>query len=239
VVVHGAIEQAKGYAQVLDHLDDLDVVTYDRRGHGERWGEGPTSLAVDAAELLDIIGAVPSTVVGHSIGGLIAMAAYAQRPGRILSLGLYETAVPWADWWTEDDRAALLAETDRNASAALLESKERARMDVAWASCRREVLDAFAGPFRWQDVDAPLVVGQGATSTQPSARDAALVAESLGAERVVLAGAGHRAHRTHPAAYAAFIRDCVRAGIPSWPRSRAADSDERGERPIMDITTTM
>ena len=134
----------------------------------------------------------------------------------------------------------MLAETDRNAAAALdSESNERARMEVAWASCRREVLDAFAAPFRWQDVDAPLVVGQGGTSTQRSARDAQLVAESLGAERVVLAGAGHRAHRTHPAAYAAFIRAGVHAGHPSWPRSRTADSSQPGEHPNMDITTTM
>lgn len=215
VLVHGAVEQATGFSRVLEHLDDIDVVTYDRRGHGERWEEGPTTLEVDVDELLDIIGAVPATVVGHSIGGLVAMGACVRRPGRFASLGLYETAIPWAQWWTGDDRAAMLAETERNAAAAHDPGSIRSpRMEVAWASCHREVLDAFAAPFFWEDVDAPLVVGQGGLSEQRSARDAALVADALGARRVVLAGAGHRAHRTDPAAYAGFIRECVRAGHP-------------------------
>src|SRR6202035_2341017 len=118
-------------------------------------------------------------------------------------------------------------------------SETAVRMEVAWASCRREVLDAFDAPLRWQDIDAPLVVGQGGTSAQPSARDAALVADALGAERVVLAGVGHHAHRTDPAAYAGFIRACVRAGHPSLPRSSVDGSRDREARTHVDITTTM
>src|SRR5690606_37447384 len=51
------------------------------------------------ADLLDVIGASPSVVVGHSMGGTIALAAAARHPDLVLAVGSYESPRPWAAWW--------------------------------------------------------------------------------------------------------------------------------------------
>jgi len=212
VLVHGAVERASGFSPVVERLGEFEVITYDRRGHGERWREGTSSLNEDSAELIELIGERTVTAVGHSIGGLVVMGAASQRPELFGSIGLYETAVPWADWWSEADRATMLEETERNfALASETATPEGERLEVAWRCCRRQVLDAFGGPFRWQDITVPVVTGRGAESLGPSARDASLVSEHFGGKAVLLAASGHRAHRTNSTAFADFVRQCVAA----------------------------
>ena len=210
VLVHGALERQSGFDRLVPYVADLDVVSYDRRGHGLRWEEGPASIEGDIADLLEVIGDRPTTVVGHSLGGLVVLGASLRRPELFKSIGLYETAIPWAQWWTDHERAAMMEEIDRNAAAARESvSEERPRLEVAWESCRNEVLEAFGAPYRWQDVTVPLTTGRGSESKAPSARDASVVANYFGGDAVVLADAGHRAHRTAPAAFADFVRTCL------------------------------
>jgi pimeloyl-ACP methyl ester carboxylesterase len=213
ILVHGAIERQRGFDQVVSQLDGVDVVTYDRRGHGSRWREGPASLEEDIDDLLGLVGDESATVVGHSLGGLVALGAALRRPELCGPIGLYETAVPWGEWWTDAERAAMLAEIDKNMEAAqAAESAKRDRLGVAWASCRRQVLEAFDGPFDWRASTVPVTTGRGGESDGYSARDAVIVARHYGAEPVVLEGAGHRAHRTSPEAFAGFVASCVSAG---------------------------
>jgi pimeloyl-ACP methyl ester carboxylesterase len=214
VLVHGAIERQRGFDEVVSYLPGVDVVTYDRQGHGGRWKEGPASLEADVDDLLDRLEGQSATVVGHSLGGLVALGAALRQPRLCTSVGLYETAMPWADWWTDDERAAMLAQVDRNMAAVATaarstETVDSARLEVAWASCRRQVLDAFNAPYRWQDATVPVTTGRGGTSDGYSARDASLVAQQYGSEPSVLEGAGHRAHRSHPEAFAGFIASCI------------------------------
>ena len=35
VLVHGAMDRAKSFLRVVEHLPDLTVIEYDRRGYGE------------------------------------------------------------------------------------------------------------------------------------------------------------------------------------------------------------
>lgn len=215
VLVHGAVERARGFDEVVAHLGDVDVVTYDRRGHGERWREGTASLAEDADELVDLLAERPSTVVGHSLGGLVALFASLRRPDLVDAVGLYETAIPWGEWWSDEDRAAMLAEVVRNAAAARgaqgagHDGDSAERLVVAWDACRRQVLDALAAPFCWQDAVVAVTTGRGAASDGYSARDASIVGRHYGGEARVVAGAGHRAHRTHPDRFAGFVHGCV------------------------------
>ncbi|HEV3213353.1 MAG TPA: alpha/beta fold hydrolase [Acidimicrobiales bacterium] len=215
VLVHGAVERARGFDEVVAYLGDVDVVTYDRRGHGERWREGTASLAEDADELVVRLDGRPSTVVGHSLGGLVALLASLRRPDLVDGLGLYETAVPWGAWWSDEERTAMLAEVDGNVDAARDEASagrdaaSADRLVVAWDACRRQVLDALAAPFDWQAAIPPVTTGRGEMSDGYSARDAGIVARHYGREPRVVAGAGHRAHRTHPGGFAAFVHGCV------------------------------
>jgi pimeloyl-ACP methyl ester carboxylesterase len=210
VLVHGAVERGEGFSRVLPHLSEYNVITYDRQGHGLRWEEGPATLATDTEELLDLLGERPATVVGHSLGGLVVLGAALRCPNVFRSIGLYETAIPWAEWWTEGERVAMLGEIEGNTAAVRDGSSEdRARLEVAWESCRQEVVDAFMAPYRWQDLHVPLTTGRGALSTSYSARDAGILAEHFGVAGLVVLEAGHRAHRTHPAAFAKFVRGCI------------------------------
>lgn len=213
VLVHGAIERSAGFASVLERLPESEVVAYDRRGHGSRWTEGPATLDGDIDDLIGVLGERVATVVGHSLGGLVTLGAALRRPELFEAVGLYETAIPWEEWWTDRERAAMMEEIERNTAAALERTTdERAQAEVAWTSCRREVLEALQAPFRWRDLAVPLTTGCGAESESRSARDARRVAAFFGGEAVVLPGAGHRAHRTNPDAFADFVRRSQLAG---------------------------
>jgi pimeloyl-ACP methyl ester carboxylesterase len=213
VLVHGAIEQSAGFSTVLERLPEFDVVAYDRRGHGSRWREGPATLDGDIDDLIGLLSERAATVVGHSLGGLVTLGAALRRPELFEGIGLYETAIPWAEWWSNRERHAILEEIERNSAAALeATSDERAQAEVAWTSCRQEVLEALQAPFRWGDLAVPITTGCGAESESRSARDARRVAAFFGGEAVVLSGAGHRAHRTNPDAFADFVRQSQLAG---------------------------
>jgi pimeloyl-ACP methyl ester carboxylesterase len=213
VLVHGAIEQSAGFASVLERLPEFDVVAYDRRGHGNRWREGPATLDGDIDDLIGVLRERAATVVGHSLGGLVTLGAALRRPELFEAVGLYETAIPWEGWWTDRERAAMMEDIERNTAAALeRRPDERAQTKVAWTSCRQEVLEALQAPIRWRDLAVPLTTGCGAESESRSARDARRVAAFFGGEAVVLIGAGHRAHRTNPGGFADFVRRAQLAG---------------------------
>lgn len=77
-------------------LERFQRIRYHRRGLGASTRPveaGPTSVAVqaqDAVALLDHVGADPAHVVGHSLGGAIALELAAQYPTRVASLVLLE-----------------------------------------------------------------------------------------------------------------------------------------------------
>jgi 3-oxoadipate enol-lactonase len=75
------------------------VVTFDNRGVGEtEMPEAPSyatsQMADDAAAVLDHLGVARAHVVGHSMGGTIAMELAIRHPRRVRSLALCGT---WAD----------------------------------------------------------------------------------------------------------------------------------------------
>jgi pimeloyl-ACP methyl ester carboxylesterase len=216
VLVHGAVDTRGSFAEVVRRLPDVRTVTYDRRGYGSAWRlfNADLTLADHVDDLLDVIGGRRVTVVGHSLGGLIALGAALRRPDLVGSVGVYEAAMPWTPQWTQDERHAMLAEIDANTARALdrgaLDPAAAARRQTEWAACRHEVTGLFAPPFLWRALTAALVVGVGADSTGGSARDARLLATELSAPLMELPAAGHLAHRTHPELFAQLVRRAVR-----------------------------
>ena len=86
-----------GYEVVAEPaLKRFQRIRYHRRGLGgsaRPVATGPTSVAVqteDAARLLDHLGADRAHVMGHSLGGAIALELAAQYPTRVASLALLE-----------------------------------------------------------------------------------------------------------------------------------------------------
>ena len=80
VLVHGGLDHARSWDWVAGALrDEYHVFALDLRGHGDsQWAPGAIySVAehvLDLAALCDVIGARPLTLVGHSLGGVIALA---------------------------------------------------------------------------------------------------------------------------------------------------------------------
>ena len=77
---HGPLGQLRPQCPLLA---DLPVVRYDRRGYGRSTSLGVGDLSVHADDLLDLIGDRPAVVVGHSLGGVVALVAAERRPGQI------------------------------------------------------------------------------------------------------------------------------------------------------------
>ena len=75
---------------------DFRIVTYDKRGHGLSEAGPDTNdmadYARDLAALLDQVGVGRATIVGFSIGGLIAQEFYRHHPDRVAALVLCDTA---------------------------------------------------------------------------------------------------------------------------------------------------
>lgn len=216
VLVHGAVETASGFAEVSRRLPNCDVITYDRRGNGAAWETlpSPTHLDGHVADLLTAMNETPSVVVGHSLGGAVALMGALRRPDLVQHVAVYETALPAEDWWTERERDAMMATISANTrnvlSRADLGEERRAKMAAAWEACRRDVLALSAQRIPWRLLTVPLTVGVGTINKGTSARDARLLAQELNADLVVLRGAGHSAHRTHPGLFAGFVRRVVR-----------------------------
>lgn len=223
VLVHGAVDSGDSFTEVVSRLDGIHAVTYDRRGCGSSWElfKPSLTLADHVDDLLDVVGGRPAAVVGHSLGGLVAIGAALRRPDLIRAVGLYETAMPWTDWWTPAERSQMLAQIDANtrraASHAGLDPAQAARRRTEWQACRHEVTSLFREPFRWRELTAPVTVGVGTRGSVTSGRDARLAAAELGADLIQLPGAGHLAHRTHPDLFAGFV-------LRSVTRSRPAGS---------------
>ncbi len=91
---------------------DFRVVRYDKRGHGLSeavpGAADMSDYARDLADLVDALGVAQATIVGLSIGGLIAQELYRRRPRLFASLVLSDTAAKIGDDASWDARIAAI-----------------------------------------------------------------------------------------------------------------------------------
>ncbi|MBI2710068.1 MAG: alpha/beta hydrolase [Actinobacteria bacterium] len=225
VLVHGAMDRASGFARCLRHLRDLEVVRYDRRGYGRSLAAGPAPLDGHVGDLLAVLDGRPATVVGHSFGGLIALAAAVRCPRLVASVGAYEPPVPWAPWWP--GRRGGTSDVDPGDAAERF--LRRAIGDRAWErlpagvrAARRaegpamlaELRDLVAAPaFDPAAVRQPALLGHGGDVDGHHARAVVELAGAMpNAAVTVLEGADHGVHLSEPAAFAAFVRRALDLG---------------------------
>lgn len=231
VLVHGSMDRAAGFAKVVRRLHDCRVITYDRRGYGHSRvrDEDPARLSMDAhaRDLLDVIDNRPVTVVGHSLGGVLALMAAARRPDLVRSVAVYEPPLSWMDWWppaTAGGDAAAVPDPSAAAERFLRRMlgddrweglPERTRVDrraegLALVTELRDV--RVAAPFEWSEVRAPALSGCGERSAPHHIESGRRVSERLGCPLVVIADAGHGAPASHPEEFAALVAATVARG---------------------------
>jgi pimeloyl-ACP methyl ester carboxylesterase len=112
LLVHGNCSSAAYWLPLLRHLpDSLRIVAPDLRGYGASQpapvdgSRGLRDFADDVAAVLnlpDLLGAGRPVVVGHSMGGGVAMQLAVDRPGRIAALLLESPISPYGFGATRD-----------------------------------------------------------------------------------------------------------------------------------------
>lgn len=111
VLVHGLFGQGKNWTSIATALSDqARVVMVDLPNHGRSgWTESITyqEMATTIADVLDHDGADPVSLVGHSMGGKVAMAMALLRPAQVERLVVadiapvrYERVSTFADYVT-------------------------------------------------------------------------------------------------------------------------------------------
>ena len=214
---------------------DCRVVRYDKRGHGlSGLPAGAASIADyarDLAGLLDALGLGRATIVGLSIGGLIAQELYRQRPDGVRALILCDTAakIGSEEMWSSRIAAIEAGGIESIADAILerwfsagyrtnrpqdlagwrlmLTRTDKAGYLAACGALRTADLRPFCGDIR---VPTFCIVGEVDGST-PVAQVRELAGSIPGARFEIIAGAGHLPHLEAPALAASLIREFVSA----------------------------
>ncbi|UZN03250.1 alpha/beta fold hydrolase [Cellulomonas sp. S1-8] len=227
VLLHGVTDSGTTWPDLLAHWGGTyDVLAPDLRGHGssprftpDQLPDAPEVMLADVVALLDAQPA-PVALIGHSLGGLLALRAALARPDRVRALVVEDPARPTGARRPEPGFSAMLlggtqaAITDRDAEVARMRREtpwSHTEID-AWADSRpfvdpeylREGL--FLGDAAWEEafdalaVPTLLVVPPDAPmAPRPDGFDNPLV------RTVVVAGAGHCVRRDRPLEYHAAV----------------------------------
>jgi pimeloyl-ACP methyl ester carboxylesterase len=238
VLVHGAWSDPATWNALVPHLErSFRVVRYDRRGHtGSERGPGVRTRRQDEDDLAAVIeaqGAGSANLLGTSYGAAVCLALAGRRPELVRSVVAHEPALldlapdPAARAFmggvarqiAEGDVAGgaqrffeegalgpggwdLLPEAVRNDATANAHTYVEMIQSPDWAALDVAAVARFRGP---------LLITYGDRSPAWLSRGAVAVAERIGCRRMLIPGAGHTPHHTHPDALAALVEGLVGA----------------------------
>ena len=225
VLVHGLTEAGTAWPDLVEHWGDRwDVHAPDLRGHGSSPRFTADEIA-DAADVLldDVVALVdalaePVALVGHSLGGLLALRAALARPASVWALVLEDPAKPTG---TGPD-PAFVASNEEFLDSMVCGSAQVERMLTetawsraeveAWAACKplvdREYIRrglSLGGPA-WEELFNALTMPT--LLLVPPMADMAPRPEALHNDlvrTVVIPGSGHCVRRDQPARYHAEV----------------------------------
>lgn len=216
VLLHGASGTAETWRPVVEAWSWADVWAVELPGRGD--GQ-PALDSVDA--LADwLLAGVPrgAVLVGHSLGGAVAQVASLKDPDRLGGIALVATAArlrvaPFileAVAQSSEDAPfpldfAFGPDTPRAVIDAYMAAARGVPAETAtadWTAC-----NGFDIRSRLGEIDGPALVVHGDQDALTPARFQAGLAESLRAERVEVAGAGHMLPWEAPEAVSHAVRD--------------------------------
>jgi esterase len=233
VLLHGLFGSARNFAQVQRTLAQRRrTIALDLRNHGASPHEHDMRYATMAADVLytlEHLGALPATLLGHSMGGKAAMQAALMRPDAVAGLIVADIApvpypphlrptaeamasLPLAPGMTraQADAALTGAVPDRGMRAFLLQNLQPGAAP-AWRIGISEIIAGFADIEAWDvpndaSYDGPTLFIAGATSgyIQPAHRPV-IRALFPKARFVTLKNAGHWLHADNPTGFVAVV----------------------------------
>jgi pimeloyl-ACP methyl ester carboxylesterase len=216
VLIHGAMDRGAGMLRVARRLRHLDLIRYDRRGYGRSREAGPPKRFQDHVQDLDeVMGTRRCILLGHSYGGVIAMALASTADRRVAGVVSYEAPRAWESWWTQPP--ATDVEPGRAAESFLrhmigdelwesLPDRTRDERRAEGVTMIAELNFQTTQRFDARRIDVPLVIGVGQLSSDRVQRAAMLTSsEAEFGALVTIEGADHGAHSSHPTEMAALV----------------------------------
>ncbi len=207
VLIHGAGGSHLDWPAPLRRLRSARVIAYDLAGHGRSDAPLHQTIAEHAADLIGLLDAleIPSAVLlGHSMGGAIALQSALDAPDRVQGLVLISTGAR-----LRVSRAILQATSNPPALATTLRTlfwgdgvpdalKDAAEARIAAADpavlkADFEACNAFDITSQLSEINAPALVlyGDADVMTTPALSEE-LAAELPTAKATFFHGAGHR-----------------------------------------------
>lgn len=173
--VFGSPMEASGFGQLVGHLDDRTVITYDPRGadRSRVTGDGTVTAELHAADLHRVVEATglgPVDAFGSSGGGAFALAWIVDHPGDVHTLVAHE---PPLVTLLEDRDVALRVQAD------IVDTYQRDGFGPAMAKFIQLVMHAGPLTADYLDRPAPDPAQFGLPAEDDGSRDDALLSRNL------------------------------------------------------------
>ncbi len=172
VLVHGFTGTRNDFDDHFARLGEIGrTIAYDHRGHGESTNTGDPAtynfiqLADDLGVFLDTLGVASCDLLGHSMGGMVALRFVLRHPQRVASLILMDTSSRAPDGFakavftaggevarrdgmeTLAEVAKAMSSNDPNRTAATKAYQERIGDEAYWQRHRRRMTAMDAEAF--------------------------------------------------------------------------------------------
>ena len=230
VLIHGLSDSSWSFAGVVPRLAGFRTIAVDLRGHGSSsapaGGYRPEELADDVAALMDHLGIDRATVVGHSLGTMVARAFALSYAARVNRLVLVSTIATPANEAAAELSVAVAEFTDLVPEDFVREFQESTLAEAAPDGFFERVIseslrlpahvwrEAVAGIVSADDSDrlgeitVPTLLVWGDRDAWFPREDQDRVAAAIpGARLAVLEGAGHAPHWERPAEVASVLAE--------------------------------
>jgi esterase len=242
-LIHGLFGSARNLGGVQRALaPHYRVLALDMRNHGASPHDvvmDYATMAADVLETLDAEGALPACVIGHSMGGKVAMRLALTAPEEVRRLVVADIApVQYPSHFGAYAAAMLTVPDDatrRQADAILMPIVQdpairsfllhNFRPEQGWRIGLKEIVGALPGIESWDapgSYAGPTLFVTGARSNYVKNTDQPQIRTFFPAARfVAIKDAGHWLHAEQPAAFAAtlaaFLAPELRQASPSAP----------------------
>jgi pimeloyl-ACP methyl ester carboxylesterase len=240
VLLHGAGGSRLNWPAKLRRLPGATVYTLDLPGHGRSSGRGKDTIegyAEDVVAFLDTVGVERAILVGHSMGGAVALTLALGWADRVAGLVLVATgarlrvAPAILEGVHGDFEAALDIIThyawSPGSSPALIESGRQRLREAGPDMLLGDLVacDRFDVMGRLEEIDAPTLVLAGSADQLTPVRYARFLVEHIaGACLVIVDGAGHMVMLERSTGVAKAVREFLEGPRP--PRSSRSQTSE-------------
>ncbi|GLP96252.1 alpha/beta fold hydrolase [Paraferrimonas sedimenticola] len=245
ILIHGLFGNSQNLRNLAQSLAGrYQVISVDVRNHGQSpWVDGMSyqELAQDLIKLMDWLDLPQVALVGHSMGGKIALSTAIQAPQRIRAVVAADIA-PVAyehhhdnifdamlsmDLQAIDNRQQamdhlLKAGIDSGTSAFLLKNLARAEQGFQWRLNLAALRKHYHHIIGWQMGDAPYsgpaLFIKGADSDYITAEhQGSILKQFPNAKAKIINGTGHWLHAEKPAAFNKLVGDFLDQLSHDWP----------------------